>query len=83
VELTDFRNVVLDTAPCIYFLEGSVSDRRRMLMDPLIESAESGRQWPPESGSEMRFFAFGLGGIRFLSSLAARSYAWATSESGA
>ena len=42
MELTDLRNVVLDTAPCIYFLEGSVSDRRRAVMDPLIESAESG-----------------------------------------
>ena len=42
MELTDLRNVVLDTAPCIYFLEGSVSDRRRAVMEPLIEAAESG-----------------------------------------
>lgn len=41
--LTRYRKVVVDTAPCIYFLEGDPGDRRRALMEPLVRAGESGR----------------------------------------
>ncbi|MDQ3963900.1 MAG: PIN domain-containing protein [Actinomycetota bacterium] len=42
MELTAYRNVVLDTSACIYFLEGPASDPRHMLTKPIIRAAEEG-----------------------------------------
>lgn len=40
--LSRYRAAVLDTSTCIYFLEGSPSDPRRRLIQPLIRAAEAG-----------------------------------------
>lgn len=42
MELTSYRNALLDTTACIYFLEASSSDRRRVMLEPLMRAAESG-----------------------------------------
>ena len=42
MELRLYKTAVLDTSSCIYFLEGSASDRRRTLLEPLVAAAEEG-----------------------------------------
>ncbi|MGH2746593.1 MAG: type II toxin-antitoxin system VapC family toxin [Actinomycetota bacterium] len=42
MELTGFRRVVLDTTACIYFLQGSASDRRHLLVEPVVRAGEAG-----------------------------------------
>jgi len=41
VELTAYERVVFDTTTCIYFLESAPSDRRRLVIEPLVKAAES------------------------------------------
>ncbi len=40
--LRRYGAAVLDTSTCIYFLEGSRSDARRRLIEPLVAAAEAG-----------------------------------------
>lgn len=42
MELTELGRVVFDTTACIYFLEGSASDPRRLVVEPTVRAAEAG-----------------------------------------